>query len=414
MDIPHINSLPLNTSDIPQSILNIENKERRNLFPWRGQFSPQLIEALLTKYAKSDYCILDPFAGSGTVVYEAALKGIEAIASDINPSAYRMAATYSFINENNNKRFCAIGAVDNALRKCLPKLASTARTIDNSFVRALYEHLSHPLERILLEALIIRLDLFQQHLIQERILLVWHKLRQLVLALPFSPRRVQILNCDARTIPLQPNSVDLVITSPPYINVFNYHQQYRTSAEALGWNLLEVAKSEIGANRKHRGNRFLTVTQYCLDIAKSLLRLALISKPGSRIIFVVGRESRVRGIPFYNGELVSRLGVEAVGLGLKMRQERMFKNKFGQTIYEDILHFVNPPGDSTVNDVLPIARVIAHTVLERARRLCASSDILADIEDALTRVSDIEPSPLYSPSVSQEQTGMTTRMAAAQ
>lgn len=45
----------------------------------------------------------------------------------------------------------------------------------------------------------------------------------------------------------------LVLTSPPYINVYNYHQQYRASAEALGWDLLEVAKTEIGSNRKHPG-----------------------------------------------------------------------------------------------------------------------------------------------------------------
>jgi 16S rRNA G966 N2-methylase RsmD len=405
MDVLRINSLPLNTTDIPQSILNIENKERCNLFPWRGQFSPQLIEALLTKYAHPDYCVLDPFAGSGTVVYEAALKRIEAIGSDINPSAYRMAATYNFINENNEQRFRAVSAVDNAIRRCLPKLTNTATSIDSSFVHSLCEPLEHPLERVLLEALIIRLDLFQQHLIRERISDIWDKLRQLVLTLPLSPQRVRILNCDARTIPLPPNSIDLVITSPPYINVFNYHQQYRTSAEALGSNLLEVAKSEIGANRKHRSNRFLTVTQYCLDIAESLRRLTFICKPESKMIFVVGRESRVRGVPFNNAELVNRLGVEAVGLGFRMRQERMFKNKFGQTIYEDILHFDN--SRAAVNDVQPIARLIAGDLLDRARR-SASSDTLTDIEDALARVSEIEPSPLYLPGVSRQQTTQTT------
>jgi 16S rRNA G966 N2-methylase RsmD len=402
--------LPLNTTDIPQSLLNIENKNRSNLFPWRGQFSPQFVEALLTKYGQTNFRVLDPFAGSGTLIYEAGLKGIEAIASDINPSACRMAATYTFINETNKNRLKAICAVENALMKCLHESANDPGCIQNTFAHRLCESVSNPLARILSEALIIRLDLYQQLLTDERVKLVWNKLRQLVLALPFSSRPVRVLNCDARTIPLPPQSIDLVITSPPYINVFNYHQQYRTSAEALGWDILEIAKSEIGANRKHRSNRFLTVIQYCLDIAECMNRLALICKPQSRIIFVVGRESRVRGIPFYNGELVSLLGAQAVRFELKMRQQRMFKNKFGQTIYEDILHFVNH-GCETVRDVLPTARVIAGIVLDRARG-SASDDTLMDIEQALTRVSETQPSPIYSPAALSIDKVTTIREAA--
>src|SRR5215216_5369514 len=96
-----IQDIPLNTTDIPQSSLNIDKKDRSNLFPWRGQFSPQFVEALLAKYAADSFRILDPFAGSGTVLYEAGLRGIEAVAAEINPSAYRMAQTYQFINESH-------------------------------------------------------------------------------------------------------------------------------------------------------------------------------------------------------------------------------------------------------------------------------------------------------------------------
>jgi hypothetical protein len=36
---------------LPASVLNIEARSRANLFPWRGQCSPQLVEALLRAYA---------------------------------------------------------------------------------------------------------------------------------------------------------------------------------------------------------------------------------------------------------------------------------------------------------------------------------------------------------------------------
>ena len=35
---------------LPQGVLDIEEKNRSNLFAWRGQFSPQLIECLLEAY----------------------------------------------------------------------------------------------------------------------------------------------------------------------------------------------------------------------------------------------------------------------------------------------------------------------------------------------------------------------------
>ena len=49
--------------DIPisEQILNISDKNRSNLFAWRGQFSPQLIEAILKAYCLPNSIILDPF-----------------------------------------------------------------------------------------------------------------------------------------------------------------------------------------------------------------------------------------------------------------------------------------------------------------------------------------------------------------
>src|SRR5947208_12976005 len=115
--------------------------------------------------------------------------------------------------------------------------------------------------------------------------------------MPYTKASLKFFNCDARRLPIQDGLIGLVITSPPYINVFNYHQQYRASVEALGWDLLEVARSEIGSNRKHRGNRFLTVIQYCLDMTDAILELRRVCTDGARIILVVGRESNVRKTP---------------------------------------------------------------------------------------------------------------------
>jgi 16S rRNA G966 N2-methylase RsmD len=401
MNNGNITGLPLNTTDIPQSLLNIENKDRSNLFSWRGQFSPQFIEALLDKYAGPGFELLDPFAGSGTVLYEAGLKCLSATAAEINPAAYRMACTYRLINEDEHQRHIAISHLGDALKKSfpdkLPLFIEQSEAVEDRIKETLIgleTEITNPLSRLLLDSLIIRLDLYQAGLSREKVMATWRRLKTLVSELPFSSKTITVLNCDARTLPLPDSSVDLVITSPPYINVFNYHQQYRASAEALGWNLLQVAKSEIGSNRKHRSNRFLTVIQYCLDLTQTLCKLAAVCKPSARIIFVVGRESRVRNVPFYNGQIVGLLGVQCVGFELSMRQERVFKNKFGELIYEDILHFTNP--GTVYDDILSKARQVARRTLETALA-SAPQDVSADLYDAMSRLSEIQPSPMYCP-----------------
>ena len=95
-----------------------------------------------------------------------------------------------------------------------------------------------------------------------------------MLELPYTNNPICAKLCDSRLTHVDKEKyANVVVTSPPYINVFNYHQNYRAILETLGWDLLRVAKSEIGSNRKNRGNRFKTVIQYCLEIEQTMQSL---------------------------------------------------------------------------------------------------------------------------------------------
>jgi hypothetical protein len=238
------------------------------------------------------------------------------------------------------------------------------------------------------------LDFYKPDLSIDKVFTVWNKLKSLVIELPFSEKQILVFHADARKTPLPDSSVDLVVTSPPYINVFNYHQQYRASVESLNWDLLRVAKSEIGSNRKHRGNRFLTVIQFCLDMAQSFNELTRVCRPNARLILIVGRESMVRGTPFFNGEIVAEIGYRALGFDLILKQERVFRNRFGQDIFEDILHF-SPPMSDPGNSFLECTRTIARDVLELAF-VQAPDKAKEGIELAITKVNQVRPSPLFN------------------
>jgi len=164
--------------------------------------------------------------------------------------------------------------------------------------------------------------------------------------------------------------------------------------EAMSWNLLKVARSEIGSNRKHRGNRFLTVIQYCLDMAQVFREMARVCQPTSRLIFVVGRESTVRGTKFFNGELVTEVAHEVLGFDVILRQERVFVNRYGQKIFEDILHF-SPPGNNSHGELLADARKVAERVLEAAYDF-APAKARIDLELAIDQVEAVRPSPLFN------------------
>lgn len=392
-----LQDMPLDTKTISSARLDIVDKTRSNLFAWNGQFSPLLVQALLEAYSKRGDHVADPFLGSGTVLIEAGRQKLSAFGSEINPAAFLMAQTYQFINRSSEDRSSAM----HHLWDSLDHLLSPCDLFNQSIQKMSPENLKMELinlwktqvnatQKKLLETLIIMSDFYKEGFDNKTVLSAYRRLGATCNQLPHSAEPITLSLSDARSLPVANASIDLVITSPPYINVFNYHQQYRASAEALGWDLLYVAKSEIGSNRKHRGNRFFTVVQYCLDVAQVLVELRRACKPDARLIFVVGRESNVLKTPFYNGDIVGRLGVRCAGLLAEKRQERTFVNRFGATIVEDIIHFRNTNG--LVKDSEPVA------VAEEA--LCFAYDRAPEaskpaIREALHKIATIKPSPLF-------------------
>lgn len=365
-------TIPIDRTSIPQCELNIENKTRSNLFTWNGQFSPQFIETLLNSYAHDEDIVLDPFAGSGTTLYEAGRKGLSAYGAELNPSAYYMAKTYELINRTRPERQALIHAIDQILTTI-----SNAEKILPTIIAAIQNNRNTDLAN-LLSTLIILMDLFNNELSVSQLQKKWDGLKGIVLEVPFSSAPIKINMGDSRYLNYEDDMATLLITSPPYINVFNYHQKYRRSVEALGYDVLAIAKNELGSNRKNRGNRLLTVIQYCIDMALSFDEAIRTCRDGARMIYVVGRESNVLGYSFCNSKLIFEIATQIFELPFLLRQERVFKNRFGQLIYEDILHFENSKTGFSLYDeeIISAARSIAVKMLfEKAQRFPDSKNI---------------------------------------
>lgn len=375
---------------IAQDLLNINKKTRSNLFKWNGQFSPQFIEALLINYSKNGDTVLDPFSGSGTVLYEASKLNLKAIGCDINPSACKISNIYKISNLDTNYRKSVVDKFSSSMDAILNELSDDNLSDYSSKIIDTIDSTDEYL-KIIIEGYLILSDTHPYNKSKKNLYKLLHEYIQVVIDLPFNSNKVQCYQADCRELPLEDSTVNLVITSPPYINVFNYHQQYRKNVEALGYDILKIAKSEIGSNRKFRSNRFFTVFQYIFDISKCLEEISRVSSEDARIIFIVGKVSSVLGMKINNGEIVKDIAI-AMGFTIPFIQERSFKNRFGKVITEEIINIKNTK--TFVHTLLKLEE-IGKSHLSRALKDSEGGNVNELIMKAIYNSENIPLSPVF-------------------
>lgn len=381
-------------------MLNIEDKIRSNLFAWRGQFSPQLIQYLLDAYCLPGSVVLDPFAGSGTVLYEAAAMSLAAYGFEINPAAWCFTKVYEFANITLEERREIVSGLRHRINDEFQMILFADDHLSTDLVETKVIRIADSIDnqaKILCNALIVLLDVYNNPITNGLVHGKFNALAELILRLPFSDQPIKADLQDARALPLKDESIGFTITSPPYINVFNYHQNYRRSVELLGWDLLRVARSEIGSNRANRGNRFFTVIQYCIDMARVLQELSRVLTSDGRAILIVGHESKVLGTPFYNADIIDRIARDSGWFEVVLRQQRVFVNRFGKAIREEILNLakVRHLYDETIASTL--GKSVARDALNAAVSLVPKENNTL-LAEALERINEIKGTPLFNSS----------------
>jgi hypothetical protein len=328
-------------------------KHVHRLHPYLGKYVPQLVEVFLGRYGCRGRPVWDPFAGSGTTLVEANAFGAPAAGCDI--SAFNCLLTRVKTAEYEPEALLAdaakladITAVDEGRGEASPYLRSwfapralaellafrariagtaypdlwrvvlsraarsarLARHFDLDFpaepVRGEYFcHKHRRLCRPVEEA-----DKFLRRYVRDAVrrVLEFAEVRRSAAA--------TVLHGDARVLD-PPGPVDLVITSPPYPGLIDYHEQHVYAFELLG--LERRDGEEIG-----RG-----VAGYCEGIAEILARARSALTPGGRIVVVVNDR---RGL--YETILVD------AGLRLEERTARHVNRRTGRRngeYYEDVL-----------------------------------------------------------------------------
>jgi hypothetical protein len=162
---------------------------------------------------------------------------------------------------------------------------------------------------------------------------------------PGGAPRASIRRADARRLHhVDTASVDLVVTSPPYLNAIDYLRGHRLSLVWLGWTvgeLRELRGSTIGAERglpsetenirKLASNavpRFAELTgrqqgmviRFARDMDQLCATLGRVVKPGGHAVFVVA-DSQLGGITIENSSVCS-VAARSHGFEMLKRQRR--------------------------------------------------------------------------------------------
>jgi DNA modification methylase len=315
------------------------------IYPYKGKYHPQMIRALLNVIgAEPGNVVLDPFIGSGTTVLECQLLGIDSLGIDVSQvcTLISKVKTESFevLEEiEGQKEEIFKGFQDKTLfdfdsfkdeKKASP--INILGEIQNEKVKNFYkvaELISHS-DRSRRR----KKDFFQSYQKNvENMITSTRDFKDVVEEMNLPLGNVQVGLGDARNLELKDNSVDGIITSPPYSIALDYVKNDAHSLSALGYDLDKVKEDFIGV----RGTGKTKVDLYNHDMEKSYKEMHRVLKDGKKCVIVIGNAT-------IQGEEVATVDMtvncfEKMGFTLEKNMDKIIFGLYNIMQRENILIF---------------------------------------------------------------------------
>jgi len=244
-------------------------------YPYKGKFHPQMIHALLNiLQIKKGETILDPFVGSGTAALESMLLGINCIGFDIS-------SVCNLISKGKTESIDEAEEIIN-LQKSILSGNKKVDKLEAGKVRNFYK-----VAELIAHSDVARRGRQFQRAFNENVVKMINSLKDFMdikNKLKLKLGKIKIEKKDARNLPLESNSIDGIITSPPYSIALNYVENDAHSLEALGYDLKKVKEDFIGV----RGSGFEKFKLYEEDMKKAYSEMYRVLKPGKYCAIVIG------------------------------------------------------------------------------------------------------------------------------
>mgnify|MGYP000865427960 FL=1 len=244
------------------------------IYPYKGKFHPQMIRALMNIIKiQNGETLFDPFVGSGTAVLEAQILGINAIGLDISP----LCVLISKVKTESIDVLDEIKAY-----KDFYLFKKEGKEPSNEKVRNFYK----VAEMMAYSDQSRRGKNFESSFVSDALKMIAsvEDYKNAIKKHNLKVGKTKILEGDARRINLKDESVDGIITSPPYSIALNYVANDAHSLKALGYDLEKIKEDFIGV----RGTGLNRFELYDKDMEKAYGEMYRVLKKGKYCVVVIG------------------------------------------------------------------------------------------------------------------------------
>jgi tRNA G10 N-methylase Trm11 len=295
------------------------NEHLHGLHPYPAKFIPQIARKAIQTWSDVGETVYDPFCGCGTALLEASLLGRPSLGTDNNAVAVLVSRAKTEQYTQSDLRFLQ------QLASRLPSLFSgmvpaqefvpaekrleywfsPAVTNRLSGIKKLVQQQAEPVRTLLtavFSAIVVKVSLQDSDTRYARVSRAvtpaqvdrafYAKVTEVIDRLPeileANRAAVEIHQADARTIPfVKDDSISLIVTSPPYLNAYDYHKYHR---QRLHWIDGDVAFSrdlEIGKHDEFT-KPGATPDQYFSDMNSCFGEWARVLRKRGKCIVVIG------------------------------------------------------------------------------------------------------------------------------
>ncbi len=307
------------------------------IYPYKGKFHPQMIRAILNIIGlEKRETVLDPFIGSGTTAVEAQLLGINCVGIDVSP----LCVTQSKVKTESIEVLPQIiDHKEEIINRIKPSLFNhDDKTLDDAINTIRNEKAKNFYDMAKLVAIsdnARRRREFSKAFLKNLEMMIFsvRDYAQIVKKLNLELGQMDIKTGDSRALPINNESIDGIVTSPPYSIALDYVSNDAHALKALGYDLPEIREEFIGV----RGTGQTKIDLYNEDLKKSLEEMFRVLKPEKYAVIVIGNA-------IYSGQEVKTVeftidNAEKIGFKLVKNINKIIFGLYNVMLKENILIF---------------------------------------------------------------------------
>ncbi len=275
------------------------------IYPYRGKISALEAEGIISQFKSGD-SLLDPFCGSGTIVYEAMKNGHRTFGVDANPIAvlisngkieirdtldqYLIEADRFIMRSKKVRKYdFDIKAAKHFHIESFKEIQAMSRFFDemSPYLKACFigsiALVARGCNEYMWTSSTVGKDINPKRYIN-----AFEKLKQKIKKhyFPLKNRKGEVFLGDARKVSnyIKPNSIDVIFTSPPYFDCLDYTAYYAR----LVYSFLNIDHLKV------KTDLIQQFSTYKIEMKTVMNELDKVLVPGGKVIFVVG-DKKVHG-----------------------------------------------------------------------------------------------------------------------